>query len=116
MRRVLIVDDNPAILVILKIILEENDFKVIGMALNGEEAISMFKSFSNKPDLIIMDYRMPIKHGIDATKEILKVDKAARIIIISGDLGVREQAFKSGAQGFLKKPFSIENVIEKIES
>jgi len=115
MRSVLIVDDDPAIIIILKIILEGNDFEVIGTALNGKEAINMFKSYSIKPDFIIMDYRMPIKNGIDATKEILKVDKTARIIFISGDIGVKQRAFRAGAKGFLEKPFTIENVIKKIE-
>jgi len=115
MRSVLIVDDDPAMIVILKVILEENEFEVIGTASNGQEAINIFKSYSSKPDFIFMDYRMPIKHGIDATVEILKVDKTARIIIISGDIEVRERAFRSGAQGFIKKPFTIENILNKIE-
>ena len=58
---------------------------------------------------------MPLMHGIDATKEILKIDKTARIILISGDIGDKERAFRSGAKGFLKKPFTIEKVIKKIE-
>ena len=69
MRSILIVDDDPAMLVILKIILEGNDFEVIGTASNGQEAISMFKSYSRKPDFIIMDYRMPVKHWIETTEE-----------------------------------------------
>ena len=54
-------------------------FQVLGIANNGDEAIKMFKNFSKKPDIIILDYRMPIKNGLDALKEILQIDHDSRV-------------------------------------
>jgi len=55
----------------------------LGIANNGEEAIKMFRSFNEKPDIIILDYRMPIKNGLDTLKEILQIDHSSRIIFAS---------------------------------
>ena len=55
-------------------VLEAYGYSVIGKAKNGQEAVDMYRSFSNKPDVIIMDHRMPVKDGIEATKEILQIN------------------------------------------
>jgi len=54
-------------------------FQIIGIANNGEEAVIMFKSFSKRPDIILMDYRMPIKNGIETIKAILQINDSSRI-------------------------------------
>ncbi len=81
-------------------------FQLIGIANNGNEAIDMFKSFSEKPDIIILDYRMPIKNGIDALKEILELDSNSKIIFASADRTVKEKVYLYGAIEFLDKPFT----------
>ena len=113
-QKALVVDNDFFFVEFITELLEQRDYEVT-KASDGKEAISKFKSFSTKPDFIIMDYRMPIKHGIDTAKEILKINKTVQIILISGDIGVKERAFRSGAKGFIKKPITIENVIKKIE-
>jgi len=92
-----------------------NRFKVLGQANNGEEAVSLFKSLSEKPDIILMDHRMPIKNGIDATKEILSLDSNAKILFASADDSVKGEALSIGAIGFTTKPFSIPELIEDME-
>lgn len=92
-----------------------NGFKVLGQANNGEEAVSRFKSLSEKPDIILMDHRMPIKNGIDATKEMLSLDSNAKILFASADDSVKEEALSIGAIGFTAKPFSITELIEDME-
>ena len=92
-----------------------NGFKVLGQANNGEEAVSLFKSLSEKPDIILMDHRMPIKNGIDATKEILSLDSNAKILFASADDSVKGEALSIGAIGFTTKPFSITELIEDME-
>ncbi len=60
--------------------LEYASFQVLDGAYNGRDAINKFKSFSENPDIILMDYRMPIKNGLDAAKEILEIDNKSKII------------------------------------
>ncbi len=62
-----------------------------------------------KPDVVIMDHRMPIKSGIEATEEILEFDKNAKIIFASTDKTVKEIALSIGALIFEEKPF--DNII-----
>jgi two-component system chemotaxis response regulator CheY len=81
-------------------------FKVLGIANNGEEAIKMFRRFPEKPDIIILDYRMPIKNGLDALKEILHIDHNSSVIFSSADKTIKEEVYSHGAKGFLDKPFT----------
>ncbi len=86
-----------------------------GVAENGVKAINMFKSFSNKPKIILMDHRMPEKSGIEATKEILQIDKRVKIIFFSADARVEEEAYSIGAFGFKVKPFTITCLIDEVK-
>ena len=62
-----------------------NEIEVAGIANNGAEAISMYESFSTKPDIILMDHQMPIKTGLAAAREILQINSQQKIIFISAD-------------------------------
>ena len=86
-----------------------------GIAKNGVEAIDMFKSFSNKPKIILMDHRMPEKTGIEATKEILQIDKQVKIIFLSADVSIEEEMYSIGVYGFTVKPFTINGLINEIK-
>ncbi|MFX0143143.1 MAG: response regulator [Candidatus Hodarchaeota archaeon] len=99
-------EDDRDLQRLYELLLEMSGFKVLGIANNGEEAIKMFKSFPEKPDIIILDYRMPIKNGLDALKEILEIDHNSRIIFASADKSIKEEVYSYGAKGFLDKPFS----------
>jgi len=96
-------------------LLEAYGFEVIGIAKNGEEAVSQYQSFKVKPDVIIMDHRMPIKTGIEATEEILQHDKNAKIIFASADGAVKEVALSIGALIFEEKPFDNKTLIGDIK-
>jgi two-component system chemotaxis response regulator CheY len=95
-------------------LLEAYGFEVVGVAKNGEEAVTKYKSFSIKPDVIIMDHRMPIKTGIEAMEEILAFDKNAKIIFASADETVKQVALSIGALIFEEKPFDNKTLIEDI--
>lgn len=86
----------------------------MGMANNGDEAIEMFRKFHEKPDVIILDYRMPIKNGIDALKAILEIDKNSRIIFASADRTIKEKVYLHGAIGFLDKPFTHKKLLNTL--
>ncbi len=89
---------------------------MLGVAEDGEEAIRMFKSFKKKPKIILMDQRMPVKTGLEATKEILQIDNKVKIIFVSADLSIKEEALSIGAFSFWDKPFSIDQLIEEIKN
>jgi two-component system chemotaxis response regulator CheY len=89
-------------------------FSVMGIANNGDEAIGMFKNFNEKPDIIILDYRMPIKNGFDALKVILEIDNSSRIIFASADRTIKEKVYHQGAVGFLDKPFTHKKLVSTL--
>ena len=111
---ILIVEDDYSIQQLYKKLLLLFDFNVVGIAGNGNEAVSMYKSFSKKPDIILMDYRMPIKNGIEATKEILNINNMAKIIFMSADKTIKEEALSLGVAGFKEKPIKIKKLIDII--
>jgi CheY-like chemotaxis protein len=115
--KIFIVDDEIDILELYTEVVELFGHTVVGHAKNGLEAVEMFAAFTERPDLIIMDHRMPVKTGIEAAKEMLAIEPRARIIIASADERVENEARKLGAV-FEKKPVSLgrlQNKIEQIE-
>ena len=115
MTSVLIVDDEPFIHQLYRDILEFNGFSVIGGAFDGDEAIEIFERLEEKPDVIIMDHRMPNKDGIDTTLSIKKMDNSVKIIFASADSSVRTRAIEAGAMEFLCKPFQIKELVESLQ-
>ncbi|KKK92353.1 hypothetical protein LCGC14_2703770, partial [marine sediment metagenome] len=84
-------------------------------ALNGKVAVEKFKSFDTKPDLILMDHRMPIKNGLDAMVEILEISNNVKILFASADVSVKKKALSLGACDFLDKPFKMQRLLNTIE-
>jgi len=112
---VFIVDDEPILQRLYSIVIESAGFKVIGRASNGREALDKFKRFLDPPNVILMDYRMPIKNGIETAKEILRINPKPKIIFTTADESVKEAALLLGAVSFKSKPFSNERLIQNIE-
>ncbi len=109
--KVLVVDDDDVLLEIYQVFLR--DFQVY-IAKNGEEAVRAFKFF--KPDVVLMDVSMPIMDGVEATKEILKVDPRAVIIGVTAFASQRgDELLKAGAKEILGKPFNRKTLIEMID-
>ncbi len=97
-----------------ELMLKSKGFDIIEKANNGEIAISIFKSLSEKPDIILLDYRMPVKNGLEAAKEILSLKKKSKIIFASADNSIKNEAISIGASIFLKKPFTHEELITSV--
>ena len=110
-------EDDHSLRLLYEKALSLNGYNVIGAAKDGEEAIEMYKAFKVKPEVIIMDHRMPIKNGIEATKEILESSNPNKPIIIfaSADKTVKELALLAGATSFKDKPFSLERLFNNID-
>jgi two-component system chemotaxis response regulator CheY len=109
--RVVVVDDQDFIRELYKDFLESRGITVFA-ARDGDEAVRVFKSMSNRPDAIIMDHRMPGKDGIETTREILKIDPRVPIIFSSADESVREDALAAGAVSFWSKPFPVSLLVD----
>lgn len=115
MVEIFIVEDDDALRILYEKALKLNGYNVIGSAKNGEEAVNMFKNFSNKPDIILMDHRMPIKNGLEAAKEILEIKNNTKIIFASADQSVKAEALSIGVISFKDKPFTLEILFKNIE-
>ncbi|TXT53210.1 MAG: Signal transduction response regulator [Promethearchaeota archaeon] len=112
MPSIFIVEDDRSIALLYQKFLKLHGFEVIDTATNGAEAVEKFAKFEKKPDLILMDHRMPIKNGMEASKEIIEMDESCHIIFASADKTIKHKALSLGITGFLEKPFSLEKLIE----
>ena len=114
-KKILIVDDAAFMRMMIKDILTKNGYEVVGEAENGLKAIQLYKE--HKPDLVTMDITMPEMDGIQAVKEIKKMDPSAKVIMCSamGQQMMVMEAIQAGARDFIVKPFQQERVIQAIE-
>ena len=111
--RILIADDAVMMRAMLRDILDENEnFEIVGEAANGVEVVEKYKEL--RPDLVTMDIVMPLKSGIEATREIRELDDKAKIIMCSalGQESLVTEALEAGALDFVVKPFQPEDVME----
>jgi len=111
MLRILTVDDETPIQELYEAVLGLAGCELAGQAFDGERAIALFASSSPRPDLIIMDYRMPVLDGLQATRAILAKDRRAQVVFISADASVEKAAREVGAIAFLAKPFALAEFI-----
>jgi DNA-binding NarL/FixJ family response regulator len=115
--RVLVVDDHP--LMVAGIVGEINaqaDMMVAAQATDGDEALSLYRT--HRPDVTIMDVRMPRMNGIDAIAAIRKEFPKARVIVLTTVVGDIQalRAFKEGASGYLLKNHVRKELTETIRA
>ena len=115
MASVLIVEDDSCVHDLLTRFLEMRGHSIAGNAFNGAEAVDIFSSLVPRPNLILMDYRMPVMDGIEATRKILEIEPKARILFLSADNRIKDEAMEAGACDFLRKPISCSEIIITIE-
>jgi DNA-binding NarL/FixJ family response regulator len=111
MTSVLIADDQALVRVGLRKILEaEPEIAVVGEAGDGEEAVAEAQRL--RPDLVLMDVRMPVLDGIEATRRIVHARSATRVLILTtfGLDGYVYDALRAGASGFMLKDASPEEI------
>jgi two-component system, response regulator PdtaR len=113
-RRVLIAEDEALIRLDLAEMLREEGYEVVGEAGDGQEAVDLAESL--KPDLVIMDVKMPRRDGIDAASEIAS-KRIAPIVILTAfsQRDLVERARDAGAMAYLVKPFSRTDLVPAIE-
>ena len=116
MVKIFIVDDDRSLQRLYGLILRDAGFEIIDIAINGKVAVEKYKNFKEKPDLILMDHRMPIKNGLDAMIEILEIENSTKIVFASADISIKEKALSLGACAFLDKPFKMQGLITTIKN
>ena len=113
---VAIVDNEADFTRLLQMLLKKRGIDVSFIAHDGQEAIEMFKNAHKKPDVILMDHHMKMVDGVEATKRILEISKKPRVIFLSADSHIKEDAVRAGACVFLNKPTGINEIINVIKN
>ena len=113
-RRVVIAEDEALIRLDLAEMLREEGYQVVGEAGDGQEAVELAESL--RPDLVIMDVKMPRRDGIDAAAEIA-AKRIAPVVLLTAfsQRDLVEKARDAGAMAYLVKPFSISDLMPAIE-
>jgi two-component system, response regulator PdtaR len=112
--KLVVVDDDPITRMDIKEILLQAGYEVIGEGKNGEEAIDLVYRF--KPDIVIMDIKMPKMDGIKATRVIRNFKQSAVILLTAySQRELVNDAKEAGVTGYLVKPVSEEDLIPAIE-
>lgn len=110
--RILIVDDSFYMRTMLKNMLTDAGYDVVGEAANGQQALEM--AAATRPDLITLDVILPDNTGLDVLKGIRQEQPNVRIVMCSavGQEVIVNEALESGAVAYIVKPFSEEKVLE----
>jgi DNA-binding NarL/FixJ family response regulator len=115
--RILVVDDHFIVRMgLIALINTEPDLAVIGETDDGDQAIALFEKL--KPDLVLMDLRMPRRSGTEATRHIRQMAPAARVLMLSafdGDADIHA-ALEAGAHGYVLKSATGEDLIPAIRA
>ena len=113
--RVLIADDQALMRTGFRMILDaQDDIEVVGEAIDGRDAVEQYRRSS--PDVVVMDVRMPVMDGIEATRRLTAADPPARVLILTTfdlDEYVYE-ALRAGASGFLLKDRPPEELVAAV--
>nr|WP_315987464.1 response regulator [Actinomadura sp. HBU206391] len=113
-RRVVIAEDEALIRLDLKEMLEEDGYAVVGEAGDGETAVKL--TLDLRPDLVILDVKMPVLDGISAAERIA-ADRIAPVVILTAfsQRELVERARDAGAMAYLVKPFTMADLVPAIE-
>lgn len=112
---IIIIDDDPLVVESLKTIINVNDIDILAVGYDGIQAVKLYDQY--RPDLILMDIRMEKMSGLDATKEILKIDPHAKILLITTfqDDEYIGAALSLGCKGYILKQ-NIKGIIPAINA
>jgi len=116
-KKILIAEDSPDLAYLLELSLKGGEYEIVTVR-DGFEAVRTARKLA--PDVILLDIMLPRQDGLQVCR-LLKFDKAFKtipIIIMTsmGNPGVEEEALKAGADAFMRKPFDIGALVDKVES
>ena len=111
--RIVIADDESLVRLDLREMLEEAGHLVVGEASNGQQAIEVIRA--EKPDIVIMDVKMPVLDGLETTKVLSDLGYPVLLLTAFDKLSIIERAKKVGAINYLVKPVSEQDVLPAVE-
>jgi len=113
---ILVIDDAAFMRSMIRDIFARGPFVVVGEADNGVDGVRLYREF--RPDLTTMDIVMPLMDGITALREIVRIDPAAKVVMVSalGQEALIAEAIESGASDFIVKPFQGSRVLKVARS
>jgi len=113
-KKILVVDDEPQILRVLRMSLKAHRFDV-RTASDGESAIDLFRDWS--PDLIITNLSMPLMNGLELCREIRKISETPIIVLsVKGEEKTKVEALDAGANDYVTKPFGIDELLARVRA
>ena len=115
--RIMLVDDHEVVRLGLKVLLEQSDhFEVVGEANNAKEAVEIAGQF--RPDIVLMDIRLPGASGIEACEEITQLYPEVRVVMLTSYVEdeMLFSAIRAGASGYLLKQINSDDLIRSLES
>ncbi|MFW9993225.1 MAG: response regulator [Candidatus Odinarchaeota archaeon] len=113
-RTIFIAEDDLYIQDLYIEILTASGYHVVDIASNGVEALQKYQKMDPKPDLVLLDHRMPLKNGLQVLKEMLMINCGCKAIFVTADRSITEEAKKIGATEVILKPFRMVELIEVI--
>ena len=113
--KVIIADDEPDSRTLFRRILRNLNCDLVGEAANGEELLNLFRR--KKPDLVLLDYHMPIKNGFETLRELRALDPNVTIIMLTveGDKDKVHECITNGANDYILKSTSANIMRSRIE-
>ncbi|MHA1221477.1 MAG: response regulator transcription factor [Candidatus Heimdallarchaeota archaeon] len=114
--KIMIVEDDPLIRQLFQQVLSQKGYQVICVASDGDQAIKLYNKLSEKPNLIIIDFRMPKKNGLEVTQEILAYNSGIDILMISGDPLFDRRAVLTQGINVMQKPVDLNELLHEINT
>ncbi|MCU0798894.1 MAG: response regulator [Candidatus Thermoplasmatota archaeon] len=115
MAGIMIVDDERELLSLFSEMIRTFGHDIVATETNGERALKTYGDLKKRPDLVILDHRMPVRNGLETAMEMLNMDPDQKIIFISADASVKRAALDLGVVDFLEKPFLLKALRDSIQ-
>jgi DNA-binding NarL/FixJ family response regulator len=112
--RIIIVDDAVSVRSMLRVLLSEEGYKVLGELASGAHLLDAVAQ--TQPDIVCLDYHLPGSNGIDLLRQLHEAHPAVAVVLITGSTepDLESTAAEAGAAGFIRKPFSPEKIVYEL--
>jgi len=117
-KKIFIIDDADFMVDMLRVIMIGAGHEVVGVALNGEQAVELIKALPSSalPDVVTLDLHMPKMDGMEAVSRIRAIVPGVKLVLVSSDstLPVVMRAKDAGIDAFIAKPFELQTILDVI--
>ena len=112
--RVMIAEDTESVRFALRVLMEHLGHQVVGIATDGQDALEKYEHV--RPDVVLMDVRMPRMDGLTCTSRLAQQNPSARVVILTAGRATEADARQAGARAFMEKPFDLHELDALIHS